>query len=524
MTETSINTPVGVTHIWPYSREINPDAQPFSSEREADVWEELRDFTLDDEVRGDICVALHSTFHDTDANAFLKLLQKDDVADNRVHFYKPREQKLNIRKAATEAWTYQPPIFEDFVDDLNGWKGDTSTPIVIPAEPGRVEVQKRLIPFHLGSKPDAEFVIKQHRNHEICALVLWGPDDTEHLKCLPMVRKQRPDLAVYIFHCDYRADKYGVEREGASSKEDYTFSTLPDHEEEDVLEHLLAKDALTMMPAPSYTGKTHTALSMGLSLVTGEAWLGKFKVPEKVRVRYFVPELSAGRFKKFMRRIASPEVWKQHEANFIVRPLECDLLQLDSEEMINKCKGCYVFLDTLGYFMGLDDNSSYTAAIEFAKRINHLIKEGCLGVCGLYHPPKYSKSKKETGNVLTLENQILGSAGFGGLLRSCIALRNLNKDSNEGLWCYVQGLKNPGLGKPFQIKGLPMEYLGESPYLSELLKTGSKKEQALEMLGAGKSRDAVCKTLGVSPNSLTKWKKEQQEIEFNPDEEETTEG
>lgn len=189
-------------------------------------------------------------------------------------------------------------------------------------------------------------------------------------------------------------------------KPDYTFSTLPEDEEEDVMEFLLAKFALTMMPAPSYTGKTHAAISMGLSLVTGEAWLGKFKVPEKVRIRYFVPELSAGRFKKFMGRIAPPEVWEQYEEDFKIRPLDCDLLLLDSPEMIEKCRGHYVFLDTLGYFMGLDDNNSYTAAIEFAKRINHLIKEGCLGVCGLYHPPKYSKNKKETGNILTLENQI----------------------------------------------------------------------------------------------------------------------
>ncbi len=78
--------------------------------------------------------------------------------------------------------------------------------------------------------------------------------------------------------------------------------------------------------------------------------------------------------------IAVPEVWKEHEESFVVRPLDCDLLLLDSEEMITKCRGRYVFLDTLGYFMGVDDSSSYAAAIEFAKKINHLIKEGCLGV------------------------------------------------------------------------------------------------------------------------------------------------
>ena len=214
-----------------------------------------------------------------------------------------------------------------------------------------------------------------------------------------------------------------------------------------------------------------------------------------------------------MLRIAPAEVWEQYEKDFIVRPLECDLLMLDSPETIAKCKGFYVYLDTLGYFMGLDDTSSYAAAIEFAKRVNHLIREGCLGVCGLYHPPKYSKNKKETGNVLTLENQILGSAGFGGLLRSCLAMRNLNKDPNDGLWVYVQGLKNPGLGKPFQIRGFPMEYIGESPYLSELLKSSSKKDQALALAATGKTHREICKELKCSMRDLTKWKQEDEELE-----------
>jgi hypothetical protein len=211
-----------------------------------------------------------------------------------------------------------------------------------------------------------------------------------------------------------------------------------------------------------------------------------------------------------MERISPPEVWKQHEDDFIVRPLDCDLLMLDSAEMIEKCRGYYVFLDTLGYFTGVDNESSYAEAITFATKVNHLIREGCLGVCGLYHPPKYSKNKKETGNILTIENQILGSAGYGGLLRSLLAMRNLHPDSNEGLWCYVQGLKNPGLGKPFQVKGLPLEYLGESEYLSELLKdSGSRREQALAMVKEGKSRNEICKAFKVSPNTLTKWKQEQ---------------
>jgi hypothetical protein len=170
------------------------------------------------------------------------------------------------------------------------------------------------------------------------------------------------------------------------------------------------------------------------------------------------------------------------------------------------------FLDTFGYFNDGDDSASYTQAIEFAKKINHLIREGCLGVCGLYHPPKYSKDKKTTGNVMTLENQILGSAGYGGVLRSCLGMRNLHEDSNKGLWVYVQGVKNPGLEGPFQIQGVPLQLLkkpGESPYLSELLKDdGAKREQAIAMMQEGKGRREICKTLNVSSKTVSKWKDE----------------
>lgn len=468
----STNNKAVVTHIYP-KMSFGLDGQtqkPISDEREGDVWYELRELTFE-EKPGFVYVLTHDLYQDS-ANYFTAAMQKDDVEIGAVQF----GEAYKVTRYTSD--------------------GDKRV----------LDSKSKPLPRNLSSKWCADEIIKRYNGRTaspITALVLWQPDEGWQLRYLNKVVNECPGLPIYIFHGP-NADKYGVERE-AGRKEDYTFSTLPEDEEEDALEHLLAKFALTMMTAPSYAGKTHNAISMGLSLVTGDAWLGKFQVPEKMRVRYFVPELTAGRFKKFMQRIAPPEVWKQYEDSFIVRPLDCDLLMLDSPEMIEKCRGCYVFLDTLGYFMGLDDNNSYAAAIDFAKRINHLIKEGCLGVCGLYHPPKYSKLKKETGNVLTLENQILGSAGFGGLLRSCIAIRNLNQDSNDGLWCYVQGLKNPGLGKPFQVRGFPMEYLGESPYLSELLgSTGTKKDQVKAMLSEGKTRAEICKTLGVSATTVTK--------------------
>jgi hypothetical protein len=306
-------------------------------------------------------------------------------------------------------------------------------------------------------------------------------------------------------------------------KDTATIDELPEEKPAMLIEHLAPEKALTVMAAPSYTGKTHIAIEMGLAMATGTKLLDHFDGPkEPVPVIYHVPELHAALFKDFMRRLDASERLKGNEEMFLIRSLERDVWQLDSPQMIDSSRGRYVFLDTFGYFNDGDDSASYTQAIEFAKKINNLIREGCRGVCGLYHPPKYSKSKKDTGNVMTLENQILGSAGYGGVLRSCLGMRNLHDDSNKGLWVYVQGLKNPGLGGPFQIEGTPLRLIkkpGESPYLSELLNGGGKRDDALNMLRDGKSSREVCKVLRVSSKTLSKWK--QEEMGFDSEQEAT---
>jgi AAA domain len=292
-----------------------------------------------------------------------------------------------------------------------------------------------------------------------------------------------------------------------------TLVELPEDKPVMLIEHLIPEKALTVMAAPSYTGKTHIAIEMGLAMATGTDFLEHFEGPvDPVPVIYHVPELHASLFKSFMQRLGAEERLEGCLENFLIRTLERDVWQLDSPQMIESSRGRFVFLDTFGYFNDGDDSASYTQAISFAQKINNLIRQGCLGVCGLYHPPKYSKNKKDTGNLMTLENQILGSAGYGGVLRSCLGMRNLHEDSNKGLWVYVQGLKNPGLAGPFQIEGVPLQLVkkpGESLYLSELLKSGgNKREQAMAMMKEGKTREEIRKALGVSPRELTKWKQE----------------
>jgi DNA-binding CsgD family transcriptional regulator len=140
-----------------------------------------------------------------------------------------------------------------------------------------------------------------------------------------------------------------------------------------------------------------------------------------------------------------------------------------------------------------------------------LTEGGAMAVIGLYHPPKYSD--KETD--LTLENSVLGSAGYGGILRSCLAVRNLNADLNdEKLRLYVQGLKNPRL-KPFQLAGLPLTMSvrpGESPYLSGIVRDQKQNKQhqqkqerqmqVLELLKQGNSVRGIAEKLKISHNTV----------------------
>jgi hypothetical protein len=178
------------------------------------------------------------------------------------------------------------------------------------------------------------------------------------------------------------------------AKETFTYSELTEEKSKELIEHLIPEKALTILSAPSYTGKTHFAIEMGLAMATGENFLGHFKVSsEPVPVIYHVPELHCALFKSFMDRLNAAERLRGVEDRFRVRPLEFDLWQLDSPKMVESSRGRYVFLDTFGYFNEADDSASYTQAIDFAKKINNLIREGCLGVCALYHPPKYSKNK-----------------------------------------------------------------------------------------------------------------------------------
>lgn len=434
MHEEQNNMSVGVTHIWPYSKLVNPEAQPFSNEREEDVWDELRSLTFDDDVRGDIGVAVHSTFHhNADANDFKKRLEEDDVVNSRVKFYHPREVKLNIHRPATPEHTFQPlrSVDEEFKLGPDGWEEvpDASALIVITAEPARDEKETRAIPFHLGSKADAENVIKQHRNHEICALVLWYPDDAHQLKYLAMVRSRCPELPIYIFHCDYRTDRYGVEREGQPRDVRELFETQSTFEKEVemkwVIERIAYEGESTWFAALPKQMKTWVMLCVVKALLTGSPLFGdeRFRVSNKSkRVIYLIPEAGRGSVKKRLKLLDLMgflyDPITNPEGKLFVRTLSAgQKIKLTDPMLLEFAKDADIFIDTAVRYLEGDENSVKDVKV-LTENVLNLLSVGARSVWAAHHAAKGF----ESATTMTLQNMFRGSGEFGAALTNAYGM------------------------------------------------------------------------------------------------------
>jgi hypothetical protein len=464
MTEHITNTLVGVTHVWPYSKLVNPEAQPFSSEREADVWDELRDLTFDEDMRGEICVALHATVnHDAFASDFAEELQQDDVVNNRVSFYVPREVEFNIHRPATEAWSYQRlrSVAEAYKQGPNGLEEvpDTSDPIMVPAEPAHDEVEKRTIPFHLGSKLDAEEAIRQHRNHEICALVLWHPDESQ-LKYLPMVHSRCPDLPVYIFHYEYRGDKYGVEREGAhaGSLWDTQSEMADDKELQAVIEHIANQGESTWIFAPPKHGKTWVMLCIVKALLTGQPLFNvpglRVSHPSK-RVIYLCPEASRTSLRKRLKMLGLMEHLYDGNTNpegrLYLRSLsKGPKLNLDDPELLKLVEGADIFIDTAIRYLEGNENDAGDVK-QMTEKILNMLAVGARSMWVAHHSGKQFASATE----MTLENCSRGSTEFTAALTNAIGMCQLDKDKNLIHFHFIDGRDMDEPATDMHLQGRP---------------------------------------------------------------------
>jgi hypothetical protein len=410
----------GVTHIWPYNKFLNPSAKPFSDEREADVWEELRDLTFDNDVRGNICVTIHSTFlYREEKSDFTKELMQDDVVFSRVKFIAPRDVELKVHRPATPA--YSLPRLTSFTSDGEEVP-DTSALIEVAAEPAHEETQKRSIPFHLGSKPDADQVIKLYRNHELSALVLWHPveqDDlsSPHLKYLSRVTTACPDLPIYIFHGECRCDKWGVEREAGAGNWQSCFHTktealtLPENVDV-VVRGLCNVGSISIWGALPKHGKSYLFLSIMKALLSGRPWLDHFEVSKARRVVYLVPEVGLRGVMKRLRKLGMVDHLYDPATNpggrlYIQTLSSKEKLKLDEAALLLAVQGADVFVDPLIRYIEGDENKAADQRI-LSNKLLDLISAEARSVWCAHHSPKAFKDV----NDITTQNVLRGTGEF----------------------------------------------------------------------------------------------------------------
>jgi len=154
------------------------------------------------------------------------------------------------------------------------------------------------------------------------------------------------------------------------------------------------------------------------------------------------------------------------------------------------------------------DAASYAEVRKFAENCYTLLAKGCLAIVALYHPTKFASGQDE----MTLQNYVLGSAGYGGILGSCLGFRCLNP---ETLHIYIQQLKARGTPqRPFQIERGADEHFymkvpptNESPYLKDLLAPpgDDRYDRACLMFDQKLGQDKIAKALRVSKTTVSKW-------------------
>jgi len=214
-------------------------------------------------------------------------------------------------------------------------------------------------------------------------------------------------------------------------------------------------------------GKTWLALSLAKALCTGQRFLGRFEVPEKVPVLYLTPENGERAFHLRLERFGIPEDM------FLCRTMNAGNFHLRNESLLAAVHDLLpvVILDTAVRFLQGEENSASDNASGFSTDIFELLKAGAKAVIGLHHAPKNTANAQE----MTLENTLRGTGDFGAMADTVYGLRCINQDD---LVIKVSCVKARDFEpvSPFRIQGRPC--INEKGDFGMLVGSDAPKETA----------------------------------------------
>lgn len=171
----------------------------------------------------------------------------------------------------------------------------------------------------------------------------------------------------------------------------------------------LFPEGTTFIGALPGAGKTWLGLSIAKALVTGNAFLGRYKVPERLPVLYLIPEASSRSFKKRVRQLNIPT-----DPNyFLCRTIsEGNTLMLDNPIILEAVKAMkpVIMLDTAIRFSTSTDENAASQNKKLVDDIISLRAAGAVGVFAFHHATK-SSSKEQ----MTMENTLRGTGDYAAM-------------------------------------------------------------------------------------------------------------
>ena len=146
-------------------------------------------------------------------------------------------------------------------------------------------------------------------------------------------------------------------------------------------------EGVTYIGGLSAGGKTWFALSIVKALTTGEPFLGKYLVPQRVPVLYLIPEVGDRAFRSRLDKFKIPN----DENFFLCRTISMGAtLRLSDPITLEAVKQMkpVVFLDTSIRFSTSDDENSATQNKMLVDDIINLRANGAISIVGLHHATK----------------------------------------------------------------------------------------------------------------------------------------
>jgi hypothetical protein len=400
-----------IIHVWPepshdVGRALYPNCKPISDERESDVWEKLRNLTINPNVRRDIVIMTCSPDQKSDVAEVLHEFVKDKCAPGRLKTIKPLVRSGNI-------WSPRPKeegitiSLLSYNETTGTWEPDD------PVTPITKKPADEIIPRTLASSFDAKFIEAAYRKGEIGALLIWHPRtaedyglDGDDLRHLSYLKEQGVRTPIYIFHDTIHPDKWGVEIEGDANRahrkhgnwED-AFPALSDVDltpQEVIVDDYLIKGNIHLISAPPESYKTMQLIELSSAVLEQRPVFDLLKVNARYPIMFLCADMSQEQFDFY----AAPFNLRKHGGDFRVMKCGNGIPNITDPVLQKAVKGRILILDTMLDFAHIQKAFESGEWNTFMENLRFLMTaHGCIAVVMTAHTTRAEvKSDSDTIN------------------------------------------------------------------------------------------------------------------------------